>query len=484
MSETRDREAQANAADPFVLLDATAQAELVRSGQASASELVEAAIARIEALNGPLNAVTHKLYERARAQAARPPRDGAFAGVPFLIKDLLPVAGVPNTSGCRALAGNIGQASPPYTTAFDDAGLILVGLTNTPEFGLIDTTEPALCGPSRNPWNLARSPAGSSGGSGAAVAAGLTPMAHANDGGGSIRLPASHNGVFGLKPSRGRQRSDAFPPMPFGLPDVAIQHVLTRSVRDSARMLSLSEDPRTSLGRLGFVSEPLDRPLRVALIREGTHGLPASPDVDAATLSVAHLCEDLGHSVEPARWPFGGDVMTAFLDEWCLLAGGAVAGACQETGCKPEPPNFEPWTLALAARASELTQDRVLEVVATLTAATESLTSFFETYDVLLSPVTRHPPKLIGEHATDQPMQDLWDKAVDNVAYTPVFNASGMPAMSVPLSWSRDGLPIGSQFATRFDGEGLLLALAYQLEAAQPWAGRWAPNSYPVLTRG
>ena len=376
MSETRERETQANSADPFALLDATAQAELVRRGEASASDLVEAAIARIEALNGPINAVTHKLYDRARTQAARPPGGGAFAGVPFLIKDLLPVAGVPNTSGCRALAGNVGLVSPPYTVAFDAAGLILVGLTNTPEFGLIDTTEPALCGPSRNPWNLARSTAGSSGGSGAAVAAGLTPMAHANDGGGSIRLPASHNGVFGLKPSRGRQLTDAFPPMPFGLPDVAIQHVLTRSVRDSARMLSLSEDPKTPLGRLGFVSQPLDRPLRIALIRKGTHGLPAAADVDAATLSVARLCEDLGHSVEPARWPFGGEVMEAFLDEWCVLAGGAVAQTCASTGCKPDPPPFEPGSLSLAARAESLTADRVGRVVATLNSASEEPDGF------------------------------------------------------------------------------------------------------------
>ena len=483
MSDTREREAQARPADPFALLDATAQADLVRRGEASPTELVEAAIARIEAVNGPINAVVHKLYDQARARAAAPVGDGPLAGVPFLIKDLLPVAGVPNTSGCRALEGVIGQVSPPYSQAFDDAGLILVGLTNTPEFGLIDATEPALRGPSRNPWNLAHSTAGSSGGSGAAVAAGLTPMAHANDGGGSIRAPACHNGVFGLKPSRGRHLDDGFGSMPLGLPDLPIQHVLTRSVRDSALMLSLSEDPQTPLGRLGVVARPLDRPLRIALIRDGAHGLPASPDVDAATLSVARLCEDLGHKVEPARWAFGEEVMAAFLDEWCIVAAGAVAGACEATGCTPESPNFEPWTLSLAARAQTLTLGRVMEVVATLNAATACLTTFFETYDVILSPVLRHPPKLIGDHATDQPMQDLWDKAVDNVAYTPVFNASGMPAMSIPLSWSPDGLPIGSQFATRLGGEGLLLALAYQLEAARPWAGKWPAHSYPALAR-
>jgi amidase len=484
MAETLHHQAGTVAADPFALLDATAQADLVRRGQATAGELVEAAIARIEAVNGPINAVTHKLYDQARALATRPTGDGAFAGVPFLIKDLLPVAGAPNTSSCRALAGNIGQANPPYTQAFYEAGLIPVGLTNTPEFGLIDSTEPALYGPSRNPWDLSRSTAGSSGGSGAAVAAGLTPMAHASDGGGSIRLPACHNGVFGLKPSRGRNRSTGFPTMPFGLPDIAVDHVLTRSVRDSALMLSLTEDPETPLGRLGFVSEPLRRPLRIAFIREGTHGLLGAPEVDAAALSVARLCEDLGHKIDPARWPFGDEMIEAFLDEWCALAAGIVAQTSMTTGCAAEAPNFEPWTLGLAARGATMTPEHLGGVAQTLNGATAALAAFFETYDAVLTPVMRHPPKTLGEHAPDRPMPELWDKVIDNVAYTPAFNVSGMPAMSVPLSWSADGLPIGSQFATRLGGEDLLLGLAYQLEAARPWAGKWAPHSYPAQVGG
>jgi amidase len=479
MSETVVRESRPRVADPFAALDATSQAELVRKGLATPAELVEAAIARIEAVNGPINAVTHKLYDQARARAARPAGDGAFAGVPFLIKDLLPVAGVPNTSSCRALANNIGQVSPPYVEAFEAAGLIAVGRTNTPEFGLIDTTEPALFGPSRNPWDLSRSTAGSSGGSGAAVAAGQTPMAHASDGGGSIRLPASHNGVFGLKPSRGRNLFAGFPPMPFGLPDVAVDHVLTRSVRDSERVLSVTEDPDTSLGRMGFVGRPLDGKLRIGLIREGTTGAPAVPEVDAAVLSAAKLCEDLGHKVEPARWPFAGEaVMVAFLDEWSVLAAGAVAQTCAAVGCEADEDHFEPWTLELARRGAALSPERIANAVEALNGATQGLTAFFETYDVLLSPVMRHPPKRLGEHATDQPFQDLWDKAVDNVAYTPVFNASGMPAMSVPLNLTSEGLPVGSQFAAGLGGEGTLFGLAYQLEAAKPWAGLWAPHSY------
>ena len=480
MSETLDGELRASV-DPFATLDATDQAELVRRGDATPAELVEAAIARIEAVNGPINAVTHKLYDQARGRAARPAGEGAFAGVPFLIKDLLPVAGVPNTSSCRALASNIGQVDPPYVEALHASGLIPVGLTNTPEFGLIDTTEPALFGPSRNPWDLARSTAGSSGGSGAAVAAGLTPMAHASDGGGSIRLPASHNGVFGLKPSRGRNRFAGFPPMPFGLPDVAVDHVLTRSVRDSARMLSLTEDPGTPLGRLGFVAHPLDRRLRIGLIREGATGVLPAPEVDAAVVSVAKLCEELGHTIEPTRWPFSGEpVLLAFLDEWMVLAAGAVAQTCNAVGCSADEDHFEPWTLELARRGAALTPERIAGAVRALNEATHALTAFFETYDVLLSPVMRHAPKLLGEHATNQPFQDLWDKAVDNVAYTPVFNASGMPAMSVPLNWTSGGLPVGSQFATRLGGEALLFALAYQLEDARPWAGKWAPHSYPA----
>jgi amidase len=479
MSETLDAQADAKTADPFARLDATAQAELVRNRKASPSELIEAAIARIEATNGALNAVTHKLYEAARARAARPVGDGAFAGVPFLIKDLLPVAGVPNTSGCQALAGVIGAESPPFVKAFDTAGLIPVGLTNTPEFGLIDVTEPVLYGPTRNPWNLDHSPAGSSGGSGAAVAAGMTPMAHASDGGGSIRLPATNNGLFGLKPSRGRNLDAGFPAMPFGLPDLAINHVLTRSVRDSARMLSVVEDPETPLGQVGFVNTPVTKKLRIALVRNGADGRPASPEVDAAILSTATLCEDLGHTVEEADWPFaGGAMIDAFLDEWALLAAGAVMQTCGAMGCIADEDHFEPWTLALAQKGAALSQERIAEVVKDLNGAAWALEGFLQTYDVLLSPVLRHLPKKIGDHATTLPFQQLWDRVVDNVVYTPLFNVSGSPAMSVPLNWSAGGLPIGSQFAARLGGDATLLGLAYQLETARPWADKWAPHSY------
>jgi len=469
-------------ADPFAMADGTAQAELVRRREASPAELVEAAIARIEAVNPALNAVTHKLYERARNQTAQPPGEGPFAGVPFLIKDLIPVAGVPGTSSCRALAAAVGQMSPPFVRAFDTAGLIAVGLTNTPEFGLIDTTEPALHGPTHNPWDLSRSPAGSSGGSGAAVAAGLTPMAHASDGGGSIRLPASHNGVFGLKPSRGRCLDAGFPAMPFGLPDLAVDHVLTRTVRDSAAMLAVTEDPATPLGRVGHVREPLRRTLRIALVREGTAGRRAAPEVDAAALSAAGLCEELGHRVEETSWPFDGpEVMAAFIAEWQVLAAGAVAQTCAAVGCAADAEHFERWTLELAARGAALGPARLAEVAGVLSAASRSLATLFQTYDVLLSPVLGHPPKKLGEHATDLPYDVLFERVSENAAFTPVFNAAGAPAMSVPLHWTPDGLPVGSQFAAAVGGEALLLRLAYQLEAARPWADRWPPTSFQAM---
>jgi len=470
------------AADPFATLDATAQAELVRSGQTSATELVEAAIARIEATNGALNAVTHKLYDQARRHAAGAPGAGPFAGVPFLIKDLLSMAGDPNTMGCRALASAVASESSPYAAALDAAGLVVVGRTNTPEFGLIDTTEPKLFGPTHNPWDLARSPAGSSGGAGAAVAAGMTPMAHASDGGGSIRLPACNNGVFGLKPSRGRNRSAGMPPPAFGLPAIGVDHALTRSVRDSALLLSLTEDPETPLGRLGLVRDPLARPLRIGLVRVGTGGQRAVAEVDDAALSTARLCESLGHHVEETVWPFSGPaVLDAFLDEWMVMADGIVRMTCAGAGCAADTDHFEPWTLELARRGAALPPARIAEVVTVLTLATEALDAFFDTCDVLLSPVLRHLPKPLGDHATDLPFETLFERVVDNVAYTPVFNVAGTPAMSVPLNWSAGGLPIGSQFAARVGGEATLLGLAYQLEAARPWAGRWAPHSYPAV---
>jgi amidase len=468
--------------DAFAKLDATAQADLVQSGQVSASELVEAAIARIEATNPVLNAVTHKLYDQARGQAADPALAGAFAGVPFLIKDLLSVAGAPNTFGCRALANFIAPNSSPYAMALEAVGLVTVGRTNTPEFALIDATEPKLFGPTHNPWDLARSPGGSSGGAGAAVAAGMTPMAHASDGGGSIRHPACHNGVFGLKPSRGRNRSDGSQPMQFGLPDIAVNHVLTRSVRDSALMLSLTEDPDTRLGLLGFVRDPVSKPLRIGLVREGLSGNRAATAVDDALLSSVRLCESLGHHVEPTAWPFSGPAaIEAFLDEWMVLAAGAVQATCAWIGCKADTENFESWTLGLAQRGAALPPDRIAGAVAQLAQASRALDVFFETYDVLLSPVARHPPKLLGEHATDLPFDILFERVVDNSDFTPVINAAGTPAMSVPLNWSASGLPIGSHFAARVGAEATLFGLAYQLEAARPWADRWPPQSYPVV---
>jgi len=467
--------------DPFATLDATAQAELVRRRQASPSELVEAAIARIEAMNPAVNAVVTKLYDRARAQAAGPVGDGAFAGVPFLLKDLIAYQGVRNTSGSRALFGATGQRSFPFVERVEQAGLIVLGMTNTPEFGLIDTTEPLLFGPSANPWDLTRSTGGSSGGAAAAVASGMVPFAHASDGGGSIRIPASNCGLFGLKISRGRAVPGR-PPAPAGMPDISVNHCLSRSVRDSARFLSVTEQREGGpFTPVGFVADPGPRGLKIALIREGTNGLKAEPEIDRAVLSTARLCEGLGHRVEPARWPFDGDAfLKAFIDIWAVQAAGAVAAVSRAVGRPPGPNLFEPWTLGLAARGGRLSADQVAAAVEILDRTTRAMEQFFQRYDVVLSPVLRHPAKKLGDHDTGQPFDRLMAKAVDNVAYTPLFNATGQPAMSLPLAWTRGGLPIGIQFGAALGQEARLIGLAYQLEAARPWAGRWAPHSYPV----
>jgi amidase len=473
--------------DPFATLDATAQAELVRRRQASPKDLVEAAIRRIEAMNPLVNAVVTKTYDRARAQAAGPAGDGPmsngpFAGVPFLIKDLISYQGVRNTSGSRALFGAIGQRSFPFIERIEQAGLIVLGLTNTPEFGLIDTTEPLLFGPSANPWNLGRSTGGSSGGSAAAVASGMVPFAHASDGGGSIRIPAANCGLFGLKISRGRAVPGR-PPAPAGMPDISVNHCLSRSVRDSARFLSVTEQREGGpFAPVGFVADPGAKGLKIALIREGTNGQRAEAEIDQAVLGVARLCEGLGHRVEPARWPFDGDVfMKAFLDLWSSQAAGAVAAVSKAIGQPPGPALFEPWTLGLAAHGAKLSADQLTQAVGVVNRTAEAMERFFGQYDVMLSPVLRHPAKPLGAHDTRQPYDRLMALAIDNVAYTPVFNATGQPAMSLPLAWTRAGLPIGIQFGAGLGQEARLLGLAYQLEAARPWAGRWAPNSYPVL---
>lgn len=458
--------------DELALLDGLGSAQLVRSKRVSALELVDAAIRRIERLEPEINALISESFERARARARGPVGNGAFAGVPYLLKDLLDYPGVRMTAGSRMLAANVPDWRSDYVAATEAAGLIVLGKSATPEFGLLATTEPLLNGPTRNPWNPNYSPGGSSGGAAAAVAARMVPFAHASDGGGSIRIPASACGVFGLKPTRGRQvsarRAQAGA-------DLALEHCVSRSVRDSAMLLSLTErrDSQAPFPPVGFVSGPDKRRLKIGFTTVNYYGRDAEPSVKRAIEQAAKLCEDLGHHVFEARWPFdGAEFIDQFMVLWSAAAAGVVAGYKERTGRDPDDSVLEPWTLAVAAEYAARPKDALSQALAYLERTTQAYDSYFADYDAFLSPVLRRPSVLIGEQSPTQPYAKLREELIDWGSYTPMQNLAGVPAMSVPLGVSDEGVPIGSQFTGRRGSEAMLLALAYELERAQPWSDR------------
>jgi amidase len=472
-------------ADDLAWLDATAQAELVRRGAVTPAELVEAAIGRIEALNPALNAVVTPMFDQAR-EAARTASDGPFAGVPFLLKDLgAEVAGVPFTEGSRFLGGYVPAADCDIITSYRRAGLIPLGKTNTSEFGLLPTAEPELHGPARNPWDTGRMTGGSSGGSAAAVAAGLVPAAHANDGGGSIRIPAACCGVFGLKPTRGRI---TFAPLYGDMGGgIVNEHVVTRSVRDSAALLDATAGP---VPGDPYVAPPPARPyrdevgadpgrLRIAFSTAPMNGADVHADCVAAVADAAGLCGELGHDVAaaaPALDPAWLDAL--FSKVWTGLLGWMIADWSRRLGRDPAPEHFEPWTWRMYEVARTIGADDYLVAVQDLQAAARDVAGFFERYDLLLTPVVAHPPLPVGSFVWTHERRREARKAVARFsAFTPLFNVTGQPAMSVPLYWNEEGLPIGVQFVGRYGDEATVFRLAAQLEAARPWAGRRPPTA-------
>ncbi len=466
--------------DEFVRLDATAQAELVRRGEVTSIELVDAAIARIEALNPAINAFVTTCFDRAREQAKTSLPDGPFTGVPFAIKDLSDYEGVRTTYGSRLFEKNIADANNGIVQRALDAGLVILGKTNTPEFGLISTTESILLGAARNPWNLEYHTGGSSGGSAAAVAAGMLPFAQGSDGGGSIRIPASVCGVFGLKPSRGRSFA-----LKKGLPgDIVVRFALSRSVRDSATLLAASE--RRGKGALlppvGVVTGPSSRRLKIAFSKVDLKGDAPHPEVAAALDETATLCRDLGHRViEDAPTLNAEQFIESFFTVWASLPAKLESAAwwvgLTQFRFVRASEVLEPWTLGLAQWYARQPKGALERAIAYLDELSRNFDAYFQRYDVQLSPVLSSPPVKLGVQAPDLAFDTLMGRVTDYVGYTPQHNAAGTPAISVPLSMSREGLPIGSQFAARVGAERTLLELAYELEQARPWAGRWAPNS-------
>jgi amidase len=462
-------------------LDAIAQAELVRRKEVTAVELVEAAIARIERVNPAINAVVIPMFEAARVAAGRPLPDGPLAGVPFLLKDLAAeYAGVPFNEASQFLRGYVPAEDQELVRRYKRAGLIVIGKTNTPELGLGPTTEPHLYGPTRNPWDVTRTAGGSSGGSGAAVAAGLVPMAHGNDAGGSIRVPAACCGVFGLKPTRGRN--------PLGphygdiMTGLIAEHALTRSVRDSAALLDVTAGP--DLGapyaappRLRPFSQEVGAPpgrLRVALSTRAAPGSDVHADCVAAVHDVARLLESLGHDVVEAAPPIEAEQFRQIFTR--VLSVGftwAVDDWSRRLGRAPAPELFESFTWAFVNRGREVTAPQYLLMIQDLQRVSRAVARFMVDHDVWLTPTLGEPPVPLGTFAyTGQDPFELRRRMAAFTPFTYVANATGQPAMSIPLVWNAAGLPIGTQFTARFGDEATLFRLAAQLEAARPWAAR------------
>jgi len=479
--------ASASVPDDLARLDATAQAELVRRGDASPRELVDAAIARIERTNPRLNAVITPLFDKARATASSPALPGGpFRGVPFLLKDLVAhSAGDPYHAGMRLLR-DLGWVEPHDTylvARFRAAGFVFLGKTNVPELGPLPTTEPEAYGPTRNPWDPTRSPGGSSGGSAAAVASGMVPIAHANDGGGSILIPASACGLVGLKPSRGR--TSLGPDAGHVWEGMAIEHVVARSVRDTAAVLDvvagyIPGDPYTAPPPArSFRAEVGADPgrLRVGLLTRAPGGAFAvhSECVRGARMA-AHLLESLGHRVEEAHPPAldeeeTGLAVVTVISTWIARD---LAFWSERTGRPIGARDVEPMIWSVAEQGRAVTGLQYVRAAEHLQGYARRLMRWWEDgFDLLVTPTLPEPPPTLGQFAaTPDDPQHGFLRGGAFVTFTLPFNVSGQPAVSVPLHWSPDGLPIGIQFVAPYAREDVLLRVAARLEAAQPWSGR------------
>jgi amidase len=485
--------------------DGLGLAALVRKKEVSAAELCEEAITRIERVNPALNAVITPMYDLARRAVEKSLPDGPFTGVPFLLKDLLgEFAGVPQTMGSKACKNYIPAQDSELVKRYKQAGLVILGKTNTPEFGLLPYTEPELHGPTRNPWNPNHTPGGSSGGSAAAVAGGMVPLASANDGGGSIRIPASCCGLFGLKVSRGRTPSGPLHGRTWH--GAIAEHVISRSVRDSAAILDATQGPDTGAPYLippprqpylKEIEQPTGR-LRIAFNTRSPIDTSVHPECVRAVEHTVRLLENLGHDIEEGRPEVDGQALAkSYLTSYFGEMAAVIDDLKSILGRKATASDMETlsWTLGLMGRT--YSARHFVKAMREWELAGRIMGRFHETYDLYLTPTMAYPPAKIGELAP-KPVElaflkvvnalrlgrllivsGIIDKlAVENLAkvpFTQLANFTGQPAMSVPLHWTPDNLPCGVHFMGRYGDEATLLRLAAQLEKAQPWFDRRPP---------
>jgi amidase len=466
--------------DEYAGYDGLGLAALVRSGQVSPSELADTAQSAIDAVNPTLNAVIGRIDPSAPAAD----RSAPFFGLPFLIKDLvLHAEGVTCDMGSRLVAGSfISPHDTDLMRRFKAAGLVTLGRTNAPEFGFCSTTEPVLYGPTRNPWDTARSPGGSSGGSAAAVAAGIVPIAHATDGGGSIRIPAACCGLVGLKPTRGRTPTGP----EFGQPlhGLAIEHVVTRTVRDCAAMLDAVQgpgvgDPFVIAPPARSYAEEVGAPagrLRVAVSLSGMMNAAIDDAVRSELMRIARHLESLGHEVTEASPVFDEATFhAANMTYWCGFLAAGVLGIAQLNGRKPSHETLEATTLACYEYGASLKLIDVETADALCNVVCRSVAPFFNDYDVLLTPTTTGAALPLGfTNANDSELgaKGWYDHLFRYAPFTALYNMTGQPAISLPLGVDAKGLPIGMQFVARFGAEDILLRLSAQLEESLPWSGR------------
>ena len=469
--------------------DAVGLADLIARKQVSAAEVLEAAIARIEARNPALNAIVHKQYDMARAAVGQGLPQGPLHGVPYLLKDLYAFeTGVPVSNCSRLYDGFVPDHDSTITERLKAAGMVIVGRTNSPEFGLNMATEPVRWGPTRNPWNLTRSAGGSSGGAAAAVAARMVPAAHATDGGGSIRIPAANCGLFGLKITRGR--NPAGPDVGEGWSGLAGGHCVSISVRDSAAILDATGGPAPGDP---YWAPPPARPfraevgadpgrLRIALVTAAPGGKPVHPDCLAGTQAAAKLCEELGHEVEEATLPVDADQIAFAMR---VIIGGNLRNGMdlrlQALGREQRQGDVERITALWAQDARRFTSADYARALFLIHGMGRRFGAFFQKYQAMISPTLANPPLKLG--ATDMMSDDLeaYNAMLFNqIPFTPPFNVTGCPAASLPLHWTADGLPVGVQIGAGFGDEATIFRLASQIEAARPWADRRPPALAPV----
>lgn len=466
--------------DEYVTHDAVGLADLVARGDVTPAEVLDAALAVVDARNPGINAVVTRDDTRARAAVAAGLPAGPLCGVPYAVKDLsCHVAGLPTTNGSRLFADAVAAVDSEVVVRLRNAGAVVVGKTNTPAFGTSPSTEPVLFGPTRNPWDPTRSAGGSSGGAAAAVAAGMVPAAHATDGGGSIRIPASACGLFGLKPTR--HRVTLAPHAGEGWAGLSVGHAVTRTVRDSALLLDLTSAPhpgdpaqapapprpyRDEVGaepgrlRIGLVAEPV------------APGIDVDPEVAAALVDAARLCESLGHDVVETTWPVLPALPAAVMS---VISSAGTAAAVDdrlaELGRPAHADELDGWLQTIVGQGRRAAAVDYVRAVSTMHAIGRAVGAWMTTFDVICTPTSAVLPPPLGVLDPQRPIAEVIGLLGALTGFLSIFNATGQPAMSVPLGCSAGGLPIGIQFAGRFGDESTLFRLAGQLERARPWPG-------------